>query len=97
MRRLVCGLLVVGFWSLVASDGSAQSARAKKPIKATPAKVQEAPPKQAAADPDEIVTQQGTRLRKVEPKLLKETPATEDGEKYVLHIALNRVWFCEAR
>ncbi|MCE2811435.1 MAG: hypothetical protein LW850_13700, partial [Planctomycetaceae bacterium] len=77
MRQLVCGLVVFGCLSLVASDSYAQSGRAKKPIKATPAK-------QAVADPDEIVTQQGTKLRKVEPKLLKETPATEDGEKYLL-------------
>ncbi|MFM8401963.1 MAG: hypothetical protein ACKOAH_29405, partial [Pirellula sp.] len=73
----MCGLLVFGFLSLVASDGMAQSGRAKKPIKATPAK-------RAADDPDEIITQQGTKLRKVEPKAVKETPATEDGEKYLL-------------
>lgn len=84
MRALVYGILVFGFLCLAGTDTLAQSGRGKKPVKATPAKTQETPQKPAAIDSDEIVTQDGTKLRKVEPKTLKETPATEEAEKYLL-------------
>jgi hypothetical protein len=37
-----------------------------------------------AQDPEVIVTKLGTKLRKVEPKSLKETPATQSGPEFLL-------------
>jgi hypothetical protein len=38
----------------------------------------------ADSDTDVVVTRAGTKLRKVEPKTLKETPASQSGETYLL-------------
>jgi hypothetical protein len=80
MRLTNVFLVFLTFICVASRQADAQVGRTKKPTKATPAKAQESQP----VDPDVIVTQTGTKLRKVEPKSLKETPAPEGGDTYSL-------------
>jgi len=83
MQRFAIYLVVFVSLAAMALEAPAQVRASKKSTKATPAKAQE-PQASAAAEPDVILTQQGTKLRKVEPKALKETPAAEEGQAYSL-------------
>ena len=52
--------------------------------KAKPASNKSSMKTPVAPDPDVVVTKDGVSLRKVETKKLNETPATEEGETYLL-------------
>lgn len=85
MLRSVYYLSILAVVLAFSGESQAQVGRnARKPTKATPAKTQEPKTNNPPADPDVLLTKKGTQLRKVEPKQLKETPAEQEGETYLL-------------
>jgi hypothetical protein len=89
MRRIALYLLAFSIICGAQADANAQVGRVKKPVKANPAntnaaKAQASQVPAPPSDPELIVTKQGTKLRKVEPKPLKETPASQEGQTYLL-------------
>jgi len=85
MRQSAYYLFILALCTATLSQTYAQTGRnGKRPTKATVAKAKETSQTGSSVDPDFVVTEQGTKLRKVEPKPLKETPASEEGETYTL-------------